>query len=85
MANEVNEQILESIFKLMRGFKGSMSKDIEQSHLTMLQCQALECIKRKAGTHMGDIANHFATTMPTATALVDKLIAAKLVKRESDA
>ena len=50
----------------------------------MLQCQALECIKRKAGTHMGDIASHFATTMPTATALVDKLITAKLVKREND-
>jgi DNA-binding MarR family transcriptional regulator len=33
---------------------------------------------------MGDIANHFATTMPTATALVDKLITAKLVKREND-
>ena len=34
---------------------------------------------------MGDIASHFSTTMPTATALVDKLIAAKLVIRENDA
>ena len=34
---------------------------------------------------MGDIASHFSTSMPTATALIDKLIAAKYVKRENDA
>ena len=85
MAEEINDQILEAIFKMMRNFKGSMSENSGHSHLTMLQCQALECIKKKVGTHMGDISAHFATTMPTATALVDKLIAAKLVQRENDA
>ena len=84
MEDEINDQILEAILKLTRDLKGSISGSFEHSHLTMLQCQALECIKRKAGTHMGDIASHFATTMPTATALVDKLITAKLVKREND-
>ena len=84
MANEINDQILEAMFKLVRDFKGSISGGFEHSHPTMLQCQALECIKKKAGTHMGDIASHFSTTMPTATALVDKLIIAKLVKREND-
>jgi len=84
MSDEINEQILETLFQLVRNFKGSMSENIEHSHLTMLQCQALECIKKKLGTHMGDIAEHFSTTMPTATALIDKLIAAKLVKREND-
>jgi DNA-binding MarR family transcriptional regulator len=85
MADEINNQILEAIFNLGREFKGSMSDNSEHSHLTMLQCQALECIKKNVGTHMGDIASHFSTTMPTATALVDKLITAKLVKRENDA
>jgi len=85
MAEEINDQILEAMFKLVRDFKGSMSDNFVHSHLTMLQCQALECIKKKAGMHMGDIASHFATTMPTATSLVDKLITAKLVKRENDA
>jgi DNA-binding MarR family transcriptional regulator len=85
MADEINEQILETLFQLVRNFKGSMSENVEHSHLTMLQCQALECIKKKLGTHMGDIAEHFSTTMPTATALIDKLISAKLVKRENDA
>lgn len=84
MADEINNQILEAMFKLARDLKGSISESFEHSHLTMLQCQALECVKKKAGAHMGDIASHFATTMPTATALVDKLIAAKLVKREND-
>src|ERR1035437_794862 len=82
---EINDQILEAMFKLTRNFKGSMSDNYVHSHLTMLQCQALECIKNKVGTHMGDISAHFATTMPTATALVDKLIIAKLVQRENDA
>jgi DNA-binding MarR family transcriptional regulator len=85
MTDGINDQILEAMFKLVKDFKGSLSGGFEHSHPTMLQCQALECIKKKSGTHMGDIASHFSTTMPTATALVDKLIAAKLVIRENDA
>ncbi len=86
MANEINEQIIETLFLIARNLKGSMQGDFERSHLTMLQCQALECVKKKKNVHMADIAEHFATTMPTATALIDKLIfiAAKLVKREND-
>ena len=84
MADEINDQILEAIFNLGRNFKGGVSGSFEHSHPTILQCQALECVKKKAGMHMGDIASHFATTMPTATALVDKLILAKLVRREND-
>jgi len=84
MTDEINDQILEAIFKLGRTFKESMHEDFEHSHLTMLQCQALEFTKKHASLHMGDIANHFSTTMPTATVLIDKLIAAKLVKRQND-
>lgn len=84
MADEINEQILEAIFKLGRNFKDSMSENFEHSHLTMLQCQALECVKKHVGAHMGDIASHFSTSLPTATALIDKLITAKLVIREND-
>jgi DNA-binding MarR family transcriptional regulator len=50
----------------------------------MLQCEAMMCIKKHKNSHMGDIAQHFSTTMPTATALIDKLIGAKYVKREND-
>jgi len=84
MADEVNEQIVEALFKIARNFKGSMHDEFGHSHLTMLQCQALECVKKKKNVHMRDIASHFSTSMPTATALIDKLIAAKLVKREND-
>ena len=84
MADEINGQIVESLFKIAKNFKGSMYEDSEQSHLTMLQCQALECIKKKKNIHMQDIARHFSTSMPTATSLIDKLIAARLVKREND-
>jgi MarR family 2-MHQ and catechol resistance regulon transcriptional repressor len=85
MAEEINEQIIETLFKIAKNLKGNIHNDFEHSHLTMLQCQALECVKKKKNAHMADIASHFATSMPTATALIDKLIAAKLVKRENDA
>jgi DNA-binding MarR family transcriptional regulator len=85
MADEINNQILEALFKLVKDFKGSMSDSFKHSHLTMLQCEAMMCIKKNKQAHMGDIANHFATTMPTATALIDKLIDTKYVKRENDA
>ena len=42
MADEINEQILEAIFKLARNFKGGMQVTFEHSHLTMLQCRGLE-------------------------------------------
>jgi len=84
MADEANNQILEAIFKLGRNFKGSMSGSFKHSHSTMLQCEAMLCIKKHKDIHMGDIAAHFSTTMPTATALIDKLIEAKYVRREND-
>jgi len=84
MADEINNQILEALFKLVKDFKGTMSDSFKHSHLTMLQCEAMLCIKQHKQAHMGDIASHFATTMPTATALIDKLIGTKYVKREND-
>src|ERR1035437_3441065 len=84
MADEINDQILEAMFKFVKDFKGSMSDSFRHSHLTMLQCEAMSCIKKHKEAHMGDIASHFATTMPTATALIDKLIDTKYVKREND-
>jgi len=84
MVDEANNQILEAIFKLGRNFKGSMSDSFKHSHSTMLQCEAMLCIKKHKNTNMGDIAEHFSTTMPTATALINKLIEAKLAKREDD-
>ncbi len=84
MADEVNNQILETMFKLVRNFKDSISDSFRHSHSTMLQCEAMLCIKKHKHAHMGDIAQHFSTTMPTATSLIDKLIEVKYVKREND-
>jgi DNA-binding MarR family transcriptional regulator len=84
MVDEINNQVFETLFKLYRNFKGSMSDGFKHSHSTMLQCEAMMCIKKHKNTHMGDIAEHFSTSMPTATALIDKLIGAKFVTREND-
>jgi DNA-binding MarR family transcriptional regulator len=84
MASEINDQILETMFRLVRNFKISMHDNLKDSHLTMLQTEALMCVRKHKNLHMSDIANHFATSMPTATALIDKLIGTKHVKREND-
>jgi DNA-binding MarR family transcriptional regulator len=52
--------------------------------LTPAQFEALIFIKKNKEANMGDIADCFSTTMPTATSLIDKLILAKYVVRQSD-
>lgn len=84
MNDEINRKIIEAMSKVMRIMKSNMSFYSRHTHVTLLQIEALWCIKRKKQIHMGDIAQNFSITMPTATSLIDKLIAAKLAKRVND-
>ena len=84
MNDEINAEIIDAMGKVMRTMKHSMDFKSRGSHVTMLQYEALWCIKKSKHAQMRDIANHFETTMPTATSLIDKLIATKLTKREND-
>ena len=84
MNDELNNEIISSFSKIFRAMKQSMSFRSKGSEITMLQFEALWCIKKSRHAHMADIAENFSITMPTATSLIDKLISLKLVKRGND-
>ncbi len=84
MNDKINSQISETIFKLFKSMKPTMSYDSKTFHLTMVQFEALICLKHNSNMQMGDIAECFSITMPSATALVDKLIEMKFVSRNND-
>lgn len=84
MKEEINSQIVEVIFKMMRGMKDSFSFASKTSHLTMLQFEALHYIKKSGEVQMSDIADCFSITMPSSTALMDKLIEMNYVSRKND-
>ncbi len=84
MNDEINSEIIEAMSRVIRIMKHNISFQSRRLHITMLQIEALWCIKKKEHAHMGDIAENFSITMPTASSLVDKLITTRLAKRASD-
>ncbi len=85
MKDEINNQIVDIMFKVFRTMKDTMSFNSKSSHLTMVQFEALICLKKNKELQMKDFADHFSITMPTATSLIDKLIEAKYAVRKNDA
>jgi DNA-binding MarR family transcriptional regulator len=84
MRDELNSDIIDIMFKVFRTMKDTMSFNSKSSHLTMIQFESLICIKKNKGIHMRDLANNFGITMPTATSMVDKLIATDLAQRTNE-
>lgn len=84
MKDELNDKIIGTMFKVFKAMKDTMSFNSQSSHLTMVQFEALICLKKNKQLHMKDLADHFSITMPTATSLVDKLIATKYATRKND-
>lgn len=72
--NNLDSQIMDKMFMLSRVMKESITFNGEIADLTLLQLQALVYIKKNKQTTMSDLANQFAISLPTATALSDKLI-----------
>ncbi len=84
MDEDINSEIIDALGRVARMLKHKMSFHSRRSNITILQFEALWCIKKSKHVHMRDIANHFSTTMPTATSLINKLIATKLAVRRND-
>jgi len=78
---KINEKIMEVFFEISRGIREKMSFDCNAAQLTVLQLQTLILINKNKTLSMGDIANEFKISLPTATVLSDKLVKIKLVKR----
>ena len=72
--NRINDQILEVIFEVSRGIREEMAVDCQTQQLTVLQLQALVFIHKKKSLQMTEIADFFKISMPTATALLDRLV-----------
>ncbi|MCL5438757.1 MAG: MarR family transcriptional regulator [Patescibacteria group bacterium] len=84
MESNIHNKLIEVVFKISRLARGSMNFNSTSSHLTFLQLQTLSFLKKKGRSQMGEIADEFSITMPTATTLLDKLADMKLVSREED-
>jgi DNA-binding MarR family transcriptional regulator len=81
---KINEKIMEVFFEISRSIREKMSFDCNAAQLTVLQLQTLILISKNKTLPMGDIANEFKISLPTATVLSDKLVKMKLVKRNKN-
>ena len=84
MSSKINLEITESMFRVLKTMKHKISLSSEHAHVTGVQFDALCFIKRNKVVAMNEISEYFSTTMPTATSLIDKLIAAKFAVRSND-
>lgn len=84
MDSKINLQITEYMFKVLKTMKHNISLSSENLHVTQVQFDALCFIKKHKFVEMHQISEYFSTTMPTATSLVDKLIAYKFAIRKND-
>jgi DNA-binding MarR family transcriptional regulator len=82
---KINEKIMEVFFEVSRSIREKMSFDCDAAQLTVLQLQSLILISKHKTMSMGDIANEFKISLPTATVLTDKLVKMKLIKRNKSA
>lgn len=72
--NELNQKVIDEMIKAQRLVRDILTFRVKNNILTPTQFQALIFLKNKKNAQMKDIADYFSVTMPTATALIDKLI-----------
>jgi DNA-binding MarR family transcriptional regulator len=80
----LHDQLAEVMFTLARTMKDGMTFDSDTAQLTVLQLQALIFVCKQESVTMTEVANKFKISLPTASALSDKLVNASLIKREND-
>lgn len=78
-----NAKVLQLVFGLSRSMKREFHPDAAQKEidLSMIQVQALKEISMSGKCAMSDIAHQMCIALPTATVLINKLVALGLVKR----
>ncbi|HWO94193.1 MAG TPA: MarR family transcriptional regulator [Dehalococcoidia bacterium] len=86
MATEtrIEEEILNLLFRLGRAFTRRRHTPNGEAELSMLQLQALLFIRERENCSMSELANEFHIGLPSATALVDRLVRAGLLSRAED-
>ena len=79
-----NNSFDELFFHLFRLMKHRMSEEKLSLDLTMYQIYVLFFMSQHKETHMKALADYLQIEMSTATSMVDKLVALRLVKRQND-
>ena len=64
--------------------KGINPKGLLKINLTSAQIKLLTCFSNKAELTMTELSNNLTVSMPTMTAMVDRLVNSKMVERERD-
>lgn len=80
----MEEEILHIMFRLGRMFARRRHQENGEPELSMLQLQALIFIAERQSCSMSDLAGEFQIGLPSATALVDRLVRADLLSRAED-
>ena len=83
MKDGLNNQIVETMFMVFRSLKETMSFSSKNMHITIVQLETLVFLGENKDVQMKDLADYFSITMPTATSLIDKLIAVNLAERKN--
>jgi|WetSurMetagenome_2_1015567.scaffolds.fasta_scaffold09159_5 MarR family transcriptional regulator, organic hydroperoxide resistance regulator len=78
---QINDRIMEVFYEISRSIREKMAYSYEATQLTVLQLQTLVFITKNKVISMGDLANEFKISLPTATVLSDKLVNLGIIKR----
>ncbi len=78
------EEVLNLLFRLGRAFTRRRQTDEGDPHLSMLQLQALIFIRERESCSMSSLAAEFRIGLPSATALVERLVRVDLLSRSED-
>lgn len=84
MAGVVATKFFEAMFKNSRLLRDKMNYSSDITQLSILQVQTLSLLKRQTSVQMTEIADYFHIELPSATSLLNKLVALQLVKRHQD-
>jgi DNA-binding MarR family transcriptional regulator len=78
-------ELIHLMFGVFHRMKQEMSFTSDLTHLSIVQIQTLMLLYHHDKSSMSDIAEYFHIELPSATSLVNKLFAQKLVTRYEDA
>ena len=84
MNSTTAKRFLEVMYKNSRMLKDEMRYTSDIAHLSIQQIQTLSFLRQKENAQMSEIAEYFHIELPSATSLLNKLVALQLVKRQAD-
>ena len=84
MTSTTAKKFIEVMFKNSRMLREEMRYSSNIAHLSMLQIHTLSFLKQKKNAQMSEIAENFHIELPSATSLLNKLVALQLVERQAD-